>query len=101
MRELKYCSNMNLAWGFWHIPIQEEDKEKTAFVYAAGTYAFNVMLFELCNASSTFQRMMNESLEGLNIPFVRDYINNIIVKSKTFEEHLQHLRPLFQRLRER
>ncbi|CAG8648531.1 11670_t:CDS:1, partial [Dentiscutata heterogama] len=51
--------SLNLTSGYWQVEVKEEDKEKTAFITKYGLYKFNIMLFELCNASSTFQRLID------------------------------------------
>ena len=93
-------SGLDLASGYWQIAIKEEDKEKTAFISCAGLYEFNIMSFGLCNTPSTFQRMMDEVLEGIDKNVGRDYIDDIIIGSKNVDEHLKDLDKLFWRLRE-
>ena len=65
LRNMKYLSTLDLASGFWQIPMDERDREKTAFISTMGLYEFNVMPFGLCNSPATFQRMMDEVCEGL------------------------------------
>ena len=91
-------SLFDLKSGFWQIPLAEGDKEKTAFTAGHMTYAFKYMPFGLNNAPSTFQRYMNKVFEGLLNVNVGCYIDDVIVYSKTFEEHLIHLRQVFERL---
>lgn len=92
-------SSLDLASGFWQIPMAEEDIHKTAFVTPYGQYEWTVMPFGLCNAPSTFQAMMDEVLEGYVGKFVRVYVDDIVIYSDNEEEHLQHLRKVFERLR--
>ena len=91
-------SLFDLKSGFWQIPLAVEDKEKTAFTAGHMTYAFRYMPFGLNNAPSTFQRYMNKVFEGLLNINVGCYIDDVIVYSKSFEEHLVHLRQVFERL---
>ena len=77
-----------------------QDAEKTAFATHRGLFQFRVMPFGLCNAPATFERLMEFVLAGLQWSKCLVYLDDIIVYSKTFEEHLQHLREVFQRLRE-
>ena len=79
--------------------VDEEDKEKTAFTTRHGTYEFNVVSFGLTNAPALFQRAMNETLEDVLWKFALVYIDDIIIYSETFETHVEHLKTVFNRLR--
>ena len=98
--EPKYFSTLDLASGYWQIGLEEDSKSKTAFITQDGLFEFNVMPFGLHNAPATFQRAMQEVLRGLNWKFVFCYLDDIIIFSRTFDEHLDHLRQVFDRLRE-
>ena len=96
----KWFSNLDLFSGYWQIAMSEKDKEKTAFVTMYGTYEYNVMPFGLCNAPSTFQRLMNKILWKYIGHFAWVYLDDIVIYSRTFEEHLQHLELIFTCLKE-
>lgn len=96
--EAKYFSKIDLSKGYWQIPVDERDKEKTAFVTPEGQYQFRVLPFGMVNAPAVFTRMMRKLLEGL--PHVVHYIDDVLVYSQTWEEHMDDLRRVFQRLRE-
>ncbi len=96
----KYFSTLDLATGYWQIGLEEESRKKSAFITQDGLYEFNVMPMGLTNAPATFQRVMQEVFRGLNWKFVLIYLDDIIVFSKSFQEHVEHLRQVFQRLRE-
>ena len=96
----KYFSTLDLASGYWQIELDEESKPKTAFTTEFGHFEFNRMPFGLQNAPSSFQRLMNYVFrEELNV-FVLVYLDDIIVFSRTLEEHFRNLETVFQRLRE-
>ena len=94
----KWFSTMDLASGYWQVEMDEQDKEKTAFVVEDGLYQFKVLPFGLCNAGATFQRLMQLALAGLSWEMVLVYIDDLIVHSRTFEEHLGHLKQVFDKL---
>ena len=79
--------------------MEEDYKKYTAFVTHKGSYEFKRMLFGLCNAGATFQRAMEEMLEDLE--FAVAYIDDVTVSSKGFEGHLEHLKKVFDLLREK
>lgn len=94
-----YFSTLDLASGYWQIPVAREDRIKTAFKTKEGLYQFKVMPFGLCNAPATFQRAMDQLLAGLKWNSCLVYIDDIVIFSKTFAEHLQHLKQVFERIR--
>ena len=78
--------------------VEEQDKEKTAFSTPEGHFEFNVMLFGLTNAPAIFQRFMECVLAGLVGEQCLIYLDNIIMFSSTFKEHLLCLSGVFQAL---
>ena len=91
-----YFSKLDIASAYWAIPILPRDVEKTAFHTPRGIYKMLVMPFGLCNAPATFQRIMDRALD--KTPNCESYVDDILVFSSTFEEHLDHLHNVFQRL---
>jgi hypothetical protein len=89
---------MHVSSGFWNIPLKESDKEKTAFVTPFGLYEFERMPFGLVNAPASFQRAMQILLSGLPREMAMVYIDDIIVFSKSFDEHIDDLRVVLERL---
>ena len=75
------------------------DKEKTAFSTSQGHFEFNVMPFGLTNAPATFQRLMECILAGLSGEQCLIYLDDVIIFSATFEEHLERLGSVFERFR--
>jgi len=99
----QYFSTLDLAAGYWQIKVDEESKEKTAFTTQQGLFEFKVMPFGLTNAPAVFQRLMLKVLSGLNPDegpdFVEVYIDDVLIFSRTMQEHLNHLRQVLERLR--
>ena len=96
----KFFSTIDLASGYWQVEMDEVDKQKTAFISHMGLFHFNVMPFGLCNAPQTFQRLMNGVLSGLTWEECLVYLDDVIIYSRTFEEHLERLEHVFERLKE-
>jgi hypothetical protein len=91
-------TSLDLRSGYHQIRIAECDVHKTAFITHKGLYEYRVMPFGLCNAPSSFQRQMNKMLAHL--PFVAVYMDDILLFSKTEEEHHQHLQTVLSILKE-
>ena len=78
----------------------EEDQEKTAFVTSQGLYCYKVMPFGLKNAEATYQRLVNQMFEKQIGRNVEVYIDDMLVKSKEEEDHLDDLKETFNTLRQ-
>ena len=98
-RTANWFSTIDLASGYWQVEVAEKDKEKTAFITHQGLYEFNVMPFGLKNAPGTFQRLMNYVLQDYIGKFVAVYLDDIIIYSKTFEQHIDHVNLVLAALR--
>ena len=98
--QAKFFSTLDLAAGYWQRQMEHGDREKTVFTTSRGHNHFKVLPFGLCNGPSTFQRLMDRVLKGLQNKICLVYLNDIIIYSKTFEDHLIHLREVFARLRD-
>ena len=95
----KIFSTLDLRSGYYHIGLSHNAKPKTAFVISGmGKYEFNRVPFGLAQAPAHFQKLINEVLTDCN--FAMGYLDDIIIFSKTKEEHLEHLETIFNRLRE-
>lgn len=98
--EARYRSTLDCASGYWQIAVNERDKEKTAFTTKAGIFEFNAMPMGLVNSQASFQRCMDMILSGLNWQRCLVYVDDIMIFSRSFQQHLQDLKKVFQRLRE-
>jgi hypothetical protein len=92
-------STLDLESGYWQIPMDKKDIQKTAFSTHRGHYEFLVLPFGLTNAPSTFQRVMDMVLRK-HKEFCGVYIDDIIIFSNSFEEHIKHLEQVFTSLNE-
>lgn len=92
-------SRLDLHSGFNQVRVNPPDIPKTAFRTRFGHYQFRVMPFGLCNAPATFQRLMNEVFARYRNEFVVVYIDDILIFSKSLDDHLRHVRLVLDLLR--
>ena len=92
----KYLTKMDLLKGYWCVPLTERGREISAFVTSSGLYEYNVLPFGMKNAPATFQRMMESVVQGLE--HTHAYIDDLITRSDTWEEHVKNVEELFERL---
>ena len=95
-----YFTVLDLASGFWQIPLHAETKHKSSFITQQGQYQWNRLPFGLSNATTTFQMTMSKVFSGLIFKSVLVYVDDIIVYSPTFEKHIEDLENVFARLRQ-
>ncbi len=86
-----FFTSLDLASGYWQVPVRPEDREKTAFITQDGLFQFKHMPFGLCNAPATFQRLMDRVLSGLKWSMCLVYLDDVLIFSRDFPEHLRRL----------
>ena len=95
----KYLTTLDLTRGYWQVPVEQASKEKTAFVTPYGLFQFRMMPFGLNGAPATFQRLMDQVIRGAE-DFTGAYLDDLVIFSRTWTEHLEHLHDIFTRLRQ-
>lgn len=91
IRKAKFFTSFDIKMEYHQIEIAKKDIEKTAFLTPAGLYEFTKLSFGLCNAPATFQRLMNEILYTVLGDDVVVYLEDILIWSHDFDEHLVKL----------
>jgi transposase InsO family protein len=93
-----WFTTMDLLNGFWQVMLKPEHRHKTAFLTSRGLYEWLKMPFGLCNAPSTFQRLMDTVILPEYRSFIETYIDDVMTHSASFDEHILHLEKLLQSL---
>lgn len=94
----KFFSTTDCNSGYWQIPLDEKSKQYTAFLFDGHLYEFNRIPFGLKTAGSGFIRAMSIALGQELEEFISCYVDDILIASRTFEEHLEHIERLLIKL---
>lgn len=100
LSKAQYFSKLDLAQGYHQIAMAEGHEFKTAFTCRYGTYEFTVMPFGLTNAPSTFQRLMNNVFSDVLDQYVTVYLDDILIFSESYEDHVRHVESALARLQQ-
>lgn len=94
----RYVSKLDLLKGYWQVPLSKRASDISAFVTPDHFLQYTVMAFGMCNAPATFQRLVNTLLSG--IPNCTAYLDDLVLYSSSWEDHLTVLTQVFTRLRD-
>ena len=97
--DAKFFSTLDLRQGYWQVENDPETADKTTFITRKGAFKFKVLPFGLSNAPAVFQRLMNLVMRSLTWEACLVFLDDIVVMSTTFEQHLERLRAVFSRLK--
>ena len=100
LRRAKFITTVDLQSGYFQIPIHKDHRKYTAFAYDGGFDEFKFMAQGLCNAPATFQRIMDKILAGYKYSFCFVYLDDIVIFSESFDDHINHVKKVFDRLRQ-
>ena len=98
MEGAKFWTTLDAASACWSVELEEKDREKTAFSIPHGKFEFKVMTFGLKNAGATYQRMMDIILSGLPPDRVLAYLDDIVIFSRSWDEHKQDVERVLDKL---
>lgn len=93
----RYLTTIDLCKGYWQVPLTQRSREFTAFRTPWGLFQFTVLPFGLHGAPATFQRLMDQVLHDCS-DFAAAYLDDIVIHSNTWEEHVEHLRTVLDHL---
>ncbi|CAF0845531.1 unnamed protein product [Adineta steineri] len=99
LTDAKYYTKFDFKSGYFQVPLSKEDRPKTAFSTRDNHYQFTVLPQGITNGPATFQRVINQILGPTRWKYALAYIDDVIIYSNTFDEHVSHLNEICQILR--
>ena len=96
----RWFSTLDLASGYWQVELHKDCQDCTAFCTPNGLFEFKVLPFGLCNAPSTFQRLMDLILTGLQWSSCLVYLDDIIILGKNFADHIHNIQVVLHRIKD-
>jgi hypothetical protein len=99
LRGKMFFTSMDMVKGFWQIALDQESQVKTAFVTPFGQYQFKRVPFGMMTSPSIFQGFMDQMLQGYNWECANVYVDDVLIYSSTFDEHITHMNQMFDRMR--
>ena len=96
---IQWMGQLDLTFGYWQVTMDDDASRKSAFSTSSGLYEWKVLPFGLCNAPSTFERLMESVLSGLHWETLLIYLDDVIVYASSIEELTDRLGTVFQRFR--
>ena len=94
---------MDLGSAFWHVPLRKQDREKTGFACELGLFQWKRMLFGLCNATATFQRLIAQALTIVTKKYgnlMMCYVEDVVIATPTLEDHIERLDEVFTSMKQ-
>ena len=100
--DAKFFTTLDLGSVFWQVPLRKQDREKTGFACELGLFQWKrmqrVYLFELCDATATFQRLMAQALTSVTKKYgnlIMCYVDDVVIATPTLEDHIERLDEVF------
>jgi transposase InsO family protein len=100
LADAMYYTKFDFKSGYFQVPLSKEDRPKTAFSTRDNHYQFTVLPQGITNGPATFQRVINSILGPTRWRYALAYIDDVIIYSKTFNEHLSHLNDICRILKD-
>ena len=94
----RYFSTLDLVSGYWQVPLDQDAQDKSAFITRTGLWKWKVLPFGLTSAPATFQRLMEQVVQGLHWKTLLLYLDDIIVIAPNFDTHMERLGEVLGRL---
>jgi hypothetical protein len=99
LKNVVYFTKLDLRSGYHQIRVAEQDAWKTTFKTKQGLFEWLFMLFGLCNAPTTFMCVMNDVFMPFLDDFVIVYLDDILIFSRTWDEHVRHVKQVLDTLK--